>query len=246
AYLILYTLALIPLLPLLRRIPVHDVARPAPNDWVKIPTRTTPPVVVSGEASKKRLIADAIAAPAPTTAPRDAGGSRPDRRSDDRHVRPQPREVAPPAVERRPDGERVRAMPMPERAHEVPPKRAQPAPTVPAQPPVATPVQPAPASPAPRGVESEPRQPAKRVVPAPEGIRPPLTHAPAPGGRSQPRADAPRVEPPRVAPPGAEPPREQIRPQPRERGPVESGPRSKVPAEQAVHERRGKLQMRPE
>ena len=227
---------------LLRRIPVHNVARPAPNDWVKIPTRTTPPVVVSGEASKKRLIADAIAAPAPTTAPRDAGGSRPDRRSDDRHVRPQPREVAPPAVERRLDGERVRAMPMPARAHEVPPKRVQPAPTVPAQPPVAPP---APLLPAPRGVESEPRQPAKRVVPVPEGLRPPPTHGPAPGGRSQPPVDAPRVGPPRTAPPAQEAPRES-RPQPRERGPVESVPRQKAPAEQAGHERRGKLQTRAE
>lgn len=230
---------------LLRRVPVHNVVRPAPNDWVKIPTRTTPPVIVAGEASKKRLVANAIAAPAPAPDPRDAGGLRPDRRGDDERVRPQPREVAPPAAERRADGERVRAMPTPERAHESSPKRVQPPLAVPAQPPVATLPPPAPAVPGTRSVDGEARQPAKRVAPAPEGFRPPPTHVPAPGGRPQPRVDAPRVEQPRSAPPAAEPPRE-ARPQPKERGPVESGPRPKPPSEQAGHERRGKLQMRAE
>jgi hypothetical protein len=226
---------------LLRRMPVHNVARPAPNDWVKIPTRTTPPVVVSGDISKKRLVGSAIAAPAP--GPRDAGGPKPDRRGDEQHVRPQPREIAPPAVERRPDGDRVRAVPAPQPPHQLPPKRVQPPVTAPAQPPIAGPAQPAPFGPGPRGVETEPRQPPKRLVPVPEGVPPPA-HVPAPGGRSQPRPDAPRVEQPRVAPPRAEPPREQVRPQPKERGPVEGGPRPKSPVEQSRHEGRGKVQAR--
>jgi hypothetical protein len=229
---------------LLRRMPVHNVVRPAPNDWVRIPTRTAPPVVVSGDASKKRLVGNAIAAPAP--GPRDAGG-RPDRRGGEQHVRPQPREIAPPAIERRPDGDRVRAMPAPQPRHELPPKRVQPPVAVPAQPPVAVPAQPAPSVPGPRGVEPEPRQPPKRFMPVPpDSIRgaPPPAYVPAPGGRSQPRVDAPRLEQPRVAPPRAEPPREQVRPQPKERGPVEGAPRPKSPVEQSRHEGRGKLQAR--
>ncbi len=214
---------------LLRRLPVHNVARPAPNDWVKLPTRTTPPVVVSGDLSKKRLVGSAIAAPGPL----DTGGTKPDRRGDEQHVRPQPRELAPPAVERRVDGDRVRVMPAPQPRPETPPKRVQP--------PVAGPAEPAPFGPGARGVEIEPRQPPKRFVP--EGVPPPA-HVPAPGGRPQPRVDAPRVEQPRVAPPRAEPPGERVRPQPKERGPVEGGPRPKSLIEQSRHEGRGKLQAR--
>lgn len=219
---------------LLRRMPVHNVARPAPDDWVKIPTRTAPPVVVAGEASKKRLVGNAIAAPTP----RDAGVPKPGRRGDEQQIRPQPREIAPPAVERRPDLDRVRAMPAPQPRHELPPKRVQPPVAAPAQPPVAVPAEPAPSVPSPRSVEAEPRQPPKRLMPVPEGNRPPA-YVPAPDGRSQPRVDVPRQAPPRV-----ETPRDEVRPQPKERGPFEGGPRPKSPVEQSRHEGRGKLQAR--
>lgn len=222
---------------LLRRIPVHDVARPAPNDWVKIPARTTPPVVVSGEVSKKRLVVAAIAAPGP----REAGGPKQDRRSEEPHVRPQPREMAPPAVEPRFDGDRVRAMPAPQPRHELPPKRVQPPMAAPAQPPVAGPERPAPTGPDARGVEIEPRRPPKRSTPVTEAAPPPA-QVHAPGGRTQPRADVPRAEQPRIAPPSVQPPLEQVRPQPKERGPAEGVPRSKSPVEPARHAGRGKLQ----
>lgn len=232
---------------LLRRLPVHDVARPAPGDWVKIPTRTTPPVVVPGDASKKRLVGSAIATPTPPGAPasRDAGMPKPDGRGDEQHVRPRPREVAPPVTDRRPDGDRVRAMPTPERKTEAPPKRALPPPVAtPAQPPPAViPSEPPPPAPGTRGAQGEPRQPPKRTMP--DVVRPPA-YVPPPAGQRPPRLDIPRAEQPHVTPPRVEPPREQVRPQPKERGPVEGGPRPKAPAEQSRHEGRGKLHARAE
>jgi hypothetical protein len=233
---------------LLRRMPVHNVVRPAPSDWVKIPTRTTPPVVVAGEASKKRLLGSATASPTTVGAPasRDAGGPKPDRRGDDQHVRPQPREVAPPTAERGPNGDRVRAMPAPERRTEAPPKRTLPPPVAaPVQPPGSVPAQPAPPAPLPRGAEAESRLPPKRTAPVIDVARPPAYTQP-PAGHRQPQVEAPRADPPRVAPPRVEPPREHVRPQPKERGPIEGGPRPKAPVEQSRNEGRGKMHARVE
>jgi hypothetical protein len=231
---------------LLRRVPVHNVARPAPSDWVKIPTRTTPPVVVAGEASKKRLLGSALTSPTPLGSPdvRDAGGPKPDRRGDEQRVQPQPRDVAPPGAQRRPDGDRVRAMPTPERATEAPPKRTLPPVAAPAQPPAAMPEPPALPAPRQRGADVEPRLPPKRNVPVPDGVRPPAAVQP-PAGHRLPQVDPPRVEQPRVAPPRVEPPREHVRPQPKDRGPVEGGPRPKAPAaEHSRNEGRGRVHAR--
>ncbi len=218
---------------LLRRMPVHDVARPAPGDWVKLPTRTTPPLVVAGEASKKRIVGSAIASPTPpgATTWRDVGGPKPDRHGDEQHVRPQPRDVAPPAVEPRLDGDHVRAMPPSEHRTEAPPKRTLP-PTIaaPAQPPAAITAPPAPPAPGQRSADAEFRLPPKRIAPVPDVARPPA-HVSPPVGHRLPQLNAPRLEQPRVAPPHGEPPREHVRPQPKERGPVEGGPRRKAPAE---------------
>jgi hypothetical protein len=228
---------------LLRRIPVQNAVRPAPNDWVKIPTRTAPPVIVSGEAARKRLVLPTVAAPLAG----DAGTPRPGRRGDEQQIRPLPREVAPPAADKRPDGERAHPRPAPQPSAEPPAKRMPPPGAAPVAPPVAGPAQPAPPERDPRGVGTAPRPPQERfrpVRPDPTYGVPPPEHVPTPGGRAQPRPDAPRIEQPRMAPPRAEPPREQVRPQPKDRAPADGRPRPKVPAEQSHHESRGKLQAR--
>jgi hypothetical protein len=221
---------------LTRRLPINKVVQTAPPDWTRLPTRVQPPIVVSGDRSRKRIVSTQLApsdiarpqpidrAPAPRSpATATPPGARPIERTpatDGRAFVGRPQAPTPAAPS---------AQPQPKVAP-TPPATARPNAPATGQPPgyVRPPAQ------VPRGVQ-EPRagdaaadapRPPKRGLgtnpennpqivrpqprvdaPRPEAPRVEVPRAVAPPRAVQPRVEAPRVEAPRVEPPRVEAPR---------------------------------------